>query len=434
MARPLDILILAAGRGSRMKSDLPKVLHPLHGQPLIAHVLDEARALKPRRIGVIVGHGRELVKEAAAAADVEFVLQREQKGTGHAIRCAGRRFAAGEGDVIVLSGDVPLMRAETLRAFVTAHRRSRALASVMTAVLDEPGSLGRIIRDGRGRIERIVEAREASPEQLAIREINSGIYVFRKEELFARLKRLKLHSGSGEYYLTDVIKDLAAEARPVHAYLLEDETEAFGINTLDDLRSAQEALRRRIWQQHAAAGVEIVDPSSTFVAKGVTIGSGTVVWPFSVLMPGVSIGARCRVGPFAHLRTGAVLEDGAEVGNFVEVKNSRLGSMSLVRHLSYVGDAEVGRDVNIGAGVITANYDGRSKHRTVIGDGAFVGSGAILVAPVGVGRDAVVGAGAVVTSGRDVADGETVVGVPARPLARNDDDKKKKARARKRRR
>ncbi|MCB9833339.1 MAG: bifunctional N-acetylglucosamine-1-phosphate uridyltransferase/glucosamine-1-phosphate acetyltransferase [Planctomycetes bacterium] len=433
MARALDILILAAGRGTRMKSDLPKVLHPLHGEPLIAHVLAEARALAPDRIGVIVGHGRELVRAAVAAPDLEFVVQKEQKGTGHAIRCASRSFAAGDGDVIVLSGDVPLMRAETLRAFVAAHRRSRALASVMTAELAEPGSLGRIIRDAGGRIERIVEAREASPEERAIREINSGIYVFRKSELFARLKGLKRQAASGEYYLTDVIKDLAAAGLPVQAFRLEDETEAFGINTLDDLATAQEALRRRIWQDCAAAGVEIVDPSSTFIGKGVRIGAGTVVWPFSVLMPGVSIGARCRVGPFAHLRSGTLLEDGAEVGNFVEVKNSRLGAKTLARHLSYIGDATIGRDVNVGAGVITANYDGRDKHRTEIDDGAFVGSGAILVAPVSVGREAMIGAGAVVTSRHDVAAGETVVGVPARPFA-GKAKKKNKAPARTRRR
>ncbi|MFT7616993.1 MAG: bifunctional UDP-N-acetylglucosamine pyrophosphorylase/glucosamine-1-phosphate N-acetyltransferase [Planctomycetota bacterium] len=427
MARDLDILILAAGRGTRMKSDLPKVLHSLHGQPLIHHVVEEAGQLDPREIALIVGHGRDQVKKAMQGHSVSFVVQKEQKGTGHAIKCSSRRFSGRSGHVMVLSGDVPLLRASTIKDFFQRHKRSRAAASVITATLEHPGSLGRIVRDSRGRLERIVEARDADFAELAIREINSGIYLFKNEALYDGLRRIRPNKNSGEYYLTDVIKNLVADAKKVQAISISDHTEAMGINTLTDLGLAQSALRTRIAFEHAAAGVEFVDPSSTFVSKGVTIGAGTVVWPFSVIMSGVNIGARCRVGPFAHLREGTVLHDEAEVGNFVEVKNSTLGEGTYARHLSYLGDATLGRGVNVGAGVITANFDGESKHLTQILDNAFVGSGAVLVAPVVVGKDAVVGAGAVVPANQNVESGQCVAGVPAKPLPR----KKRKTRLKK---
>ncbi len=427
MARDLDILILAAGRGTRMKSDLPKVLHGLHGQPLIHHVVEEAQQLDPREIGLIVGHGRELVKAAMKAMDVSFVVQKDQKGTGHAIRCSSRRFSGRKGHVMVLSGDVPLLRASTIKKFYDRHKKSRAAASVITATLEHPGSLGRIVRDGRGRLQRIVEARDADFAELAIREINSGIYIFSNQALYEGLRKIRPNKNSGELYLTDVIKDLVAAGKKVQAIAINDPTEAMGINTRSDLDAAQAALRNRIAMEHAARGVELVDPSSTFVSKGVTIGPGTVVWPFSVIMSGVNIGARCSIGPFAHLRPGTVLEDDAAIGNFVEVKNSTVGEGSLALHLSYLGDTTIGRGVNIGAGVITANFDGKAKHETRIRDGAFVGSGAVLVAPVEVGEKAVVAAGAVVTAKKNVEAGQCVAGVPAKPLP----VKKRKARKKK---
>ncbi|MEE9394681.1 MAG: NTP transferase domain-containing protein [Planctomycetota bacterium] len=413
MARDLDILILAAGRGSRMGSDIPKVLHPLLGDPLIRHVIDAALELSPREIGVIVGHARQQVKSELANYDLTFVLQRDQKGTGHAVRCADKHFAGRKGHVMILSGDVPLMRGSTLKSFFQHHKKSRLPASLITASLDHPGSLGRVVRDARGRVERIVEARDADFSELAIREINSGIYLFRNADLFEGLRKLKLHRGSGEYYLTDVIKMLATAGRGVHAESIADPFEALGINTGTELLSAQETLRRRIALEHASRGVEFIDPSSTFVGKGVTIGAGTVVWPFSVIQGGVSIGARCRIGPFAHLRPGSVIEDGAQVGSFVEVKNSRLGRDSMAKHLAFIGDADIGAGVNVGAGAVTANFDGKRIHRTEIGDGAFIGSGSVLVAPAKVGEHATVGAGAVVPKGHEVSAHDTVVGVPA---------------------
>ncbi|HGY91583.1 MAG TPA: bifunctional N-acetylglucosamine-1-phosphate uridyltransferase/glucosamine-1-phosphate acetyltransferase [Planctomycetes bacterium] len=422
MSTDLDIVILAAGRGTRMQSDIPKVLHSLHGRPLIHHVLDAAEAMRPREIVVIVGHGRDAVKAALKGRPVRFVTQTRQLGTGHAVARTRRLLAGRSGAVMVLSGDVPLIRPETLKSLLAQHRRRRAEASLLTAVVDEPGSLGRVLRDGRGRFTGIVEAREADSAQKAILEINAGLYVFRNAALFDGLKRIRRHAESGESYLPDVIKNLAAEGRKVHTLLLDDPDEAMGINTPAELLNAQAILKRRIAQELAAKGVELVDAASTFVAQGVTIGPGTVIWPFSVILGGVSIGARCSIGPFAHLRAGTVIEDGARVGNFVEVKNSTLGSGSLALHLAYLGDVTVGRGVNIGAGVITANFDGRKKHRTDIRDGAFVGSGAILVAPVTVGAKAVVGAGAVVPSKHHVSDGDVVVGVPARSLCESESD------------
>ncbi len=422
MSTDLDIVILAAGRGTRMQSDIPKVLHTLHGRPLIHHVLDAAEAMRPREIVVIVGHGRDAVKAALKDRDVRFVTQTRQLGTGHAVARTRRQLAGRPGAVMVLSGDVPLMRPSTLRGLYAQHRRRRAAASFLTAVVSEPGSLGRVLRDGRGRFTGIVEAREADPSQLEISEINAGVYVFRNDALFDGLKRIRRHADSGESYLPDVVKNLARDGEKVHTVVLDDPDEAMGINTTGELLKAQEILKRRIAQELSAQGVELIDAASTFVAQGVTIGPGTVIWPFSVILGGVSIGARCSIGPFAHLRAGTVIEDGARVGNFVEVKNSTLGSDSLALHLAYLGDVTVGRGVNIGAGVITANFDGRKKHRTDIRDGAFVGSGAILVAPVTVGTKAVVGAGAVVPSKHHVPDGGVVVGVPARPLSSKGSD------------
>ena len=417
MARALDIIILAAGRGTRMPGDRPKVLNALFGEPLIQHVIDEARALVPREIGVIVGYRKEDVRTALAGQDVSFCVQREPQGTGDAVRACRRRFANRDGDVMVLSGDVPLVRGASLKKLLAAHRRRRAASSLFTAVPDDAGSLGRIVRDRTGHLEAIVEARDATPEVLAIREINAGIYVFRNEALFDGLRKIRRHEGSGEFYLTDVVRDLAQAGSRVVAEVLDDPSEAHGINTFMELTRAHSVLRSRILVEHAARGVSFVDPSSTFVAKGVKIGSDTEICPFSVIQAGVSIGARCRIGPFAHLRHGTVIGDDARVGNFVEVKDSRIGAGSSVAHLSFLGDATVGHDVNVGAGTITANFDGISHQSTQVGDGASVGSGTLIVAPNRVGKGATTGAGAVLPAGQEVADGETVVGVPARRLA-----------------
>lgn len=416
MATNLDILILAAGRGTRMQSDLPKVLHTLMGEPLIHHVLDAANGLKPREIGVVVGHGSKDVRSALKDHSVTFCTQKLQNGTGHAVRSASRAFSGRSGHVMVLSGDVPLIRAATLRKFFDDHKKSRAGISLITASMESPGSLGRVVRGPSGRVVDIVEARDADFAELAIREINSGIYIFRNSVLFEGLKKLRAHGRSGEIYLTGLIRDHAEAGKIVNAVNIGDPTEVMGINTGKELISAQAVLRQHIVMHHAASGVEFVDPSSTFVAKGARIGRGTVVWPFSVIMGGVSIGARCRIGPFAHLRGGTQVGDDSQVGNFVEMKDTVLGPDSLALHLAYLGDATTGAGVNVGAGSITANFDGKQKHETTIGDGARIGAGSVLVAPVSIPEDAVVGAGSVVLKNTEIAAGDVIAGVPAKKI------------------
>ncbi len=399
-----------------MHGDQPKVLYTLMGESLIHHVLDSTLDLKPREVGVIVGHGAAEVQSALSDHAVTFCRQREQKGTGHAVRAASRAFSGRKGHVMILSGDVPLIRAATLQKFFEDHKKSRSGVSVITASMDSPGSLGRVSRDEAGNVVGIVEARDADFAELAIREINSGIYLFRNSVLFDGLKRLRPHTGSGEVYLTDLIRHHAEAGKRVNAVNIGDPAEVMGVNTVAELVQAQAVLRHHIVMHHAARVVEFVDPSSTFVAKGAQIGRGTVVWPFSVIMGGVSIGARCRIGPFAHIRGGTQVGDGSQVGSFVEMKETVLGPDSLALHLAYLGDTTVGAGVNIGAGTITANFDGNSKHKTSIEDGASIGAGTVLVAPVTVGAKARTGAGAVVLSDADIESGDLVAGVPAKKI------------------
>ena len=418
MAKPVDVMVLAAGEGKRMKSPVPKVLVDLLGRTLVGHVVAAARPLRPRRLAVVAGKHLEAIRASfAAEPDVRFALQADPQGTGHAVRCGLVAIPKGVGDLFVLCGDVPLLRPETLRLMLRTHRRAKADVTALTAIADDPTGLGRIVRDARGGFVRIVEEKDADPATKAIREINAGVYVFDSSKLRRHLAKLRPNNAQGEYYLTDVLElALKAEGK-VMLVQASDPTETSGINRPSELLRAQGLLHDRLVRDYAEQGVRIVQPSTTHIEVDVEIGPGSVIEPFVVLRKGVRIAARCRVGPFAHLRHGTVLEEGADVGNFVEVKASRLGPGALARHLTYLGDAEVGAGANIGAGVITANFDGTLKHRTRIGAKAFIGSGTVLVAPVSVGAGATTGAGAVVLKGQDVAPGSVVVGVPARPLS-----------------
>lgn len=418
MAKPVDVMVLAAGEGKRMKSPVPKVLVDLLGRTLVGHVVAAARPLRPRRLAVVAGKHLEAIRASfVAEPDVRFALQADPQGTGHAVRCGLVAIPKGVGDLFVLCGDVPLLRPETLRLMLRTHRRAKADVTALTAIADDPTGLGRIVRDARGGFVRIVEEKDADPATKAIREINAGVYVFDAAKLRRHLAKLRPNNAQGEYYLTDVLElALKAEGR-VMLVQASDPTETSGINRPSELLRAQGLLHDRLVRDYAEQGVRIVQPSTTHIEVDVEIGPGSVIEPFVVLRKGVRIAARCRVGPFAHLRHGTVLEEGADVGNFVEVKASRLGPGALARHLTYLGDAEVGAGANIGAGVITANFDGTLKHRTRIGAKAFIGSGTVLVAPVSVGAGATTGAGAVVLKGQDVAPGSVVVGVPARPLS-----------------
>ncbi|WDD95568.1 bifunctional UDP-N-acetylglucosamine diphosphorylase/glucosamine-1-phosphate N-acetyltransferase GlmU [Burkholderia sp. FERM BP-3421] len=434
----MNIVILAAGTGKRMRSALPKVLHPLAGRPLLSHVIDTARTLRPSRLVVVVGHGAEQVQAAVAAPDVQFALQEQQLGTGHAVRQALPLLDPAR-PTLVLYGDVPLTRASTLQRLVDAATDARY--GVLTVTLDDPTGYGRIVRDQGGCVTRIVEQKDASPDELKIAEINTGIVVAPTAQLAMWLGALGNDNAQGEYYLTDVVEQAIEAGFEVVTTQPDEEWETLGVNSKAQLAELERIHQRNQADALLAAGVTLADPArfdlrgtlacgrdvsidvncvfegEVSLADGVTvgphcvirntaIGAGTRIDAFSHL-DGARLGAHTVVGPYARLRPGAQLADDAHVGNFVEVKNAVLGAGSKANHLTYIGDADIGARVNIGAGTITCNYDGANKFRTEIGDDVFVGSDTQLVAPVRVGAGATIAAGTTVW--KDVADGMLVL-------------------------
>jgi bifunctional UDP-N-acetylglucosamine pyrophosphorylase / glucosamine-1-phosphate N-acetyltransferase len=451
--RPLSAVVLAAGEGTRMRSSTPKVLHPLCGRPMILHVLDTLVALPLERIVVVVGHGAEHVtktvhEQLATEVPIEFVEQRVQRGTGDAASVGLTPFADAldaEDDVLVLTADTPLLRAETLAALATEHRLADAAATLLTVDVDDPTGYGRIIRDDRGAVDRIVEQADANDAELELTEINPSIYCFRRSYLAPALRRLSPENAQGEYYLTDAIEVLRRTGHLIVAVPWTDATETLGVNDRAQLAAAERELRRRINERWMREGVSMTDPDRTYIDASVelepdvrllpgvllegrtTIGAGSTIGPDARLVDTIvgedtvitqtvaretEIGDRVTVGPWVSLRPGTQIADDAHVGTFVETKNAVIGEGAKVPHLAYVGDAEIGPGANIGAGTITANYDGREKHHTTIGAGARTGSNTVLVAPVEIGDGAVTGAGSVVT--RDVPPGALAKGVPAR--------------------
>lgn len=441
----LDILVLAAGKGTRMRSDLPKVLHPIGGKALVQHVVDTARQVGGEQILIIVGHGAEKVEERMAAPDVKFVLQAEQLGTGHAVQQALPHLR-GDATVLILYGDVPLTRAETLQKLIATVNDHQM--GLLTVNMQDPTGYGRIVRNMFGEVEAIVEHKDASEEQRKITEINTGIMAVKAKHLQQWLPQLKNNNAQGEYYLTDIIAMAKASNVAIKVEQPNAVEEVEGINN----RQQQAALERFYQKQKAndlmVAGVTLLDPAR-FDCRGnltvgrdvvidincvfigdVTLEDGVVIDPNCVIInskigknshikasshvEGASIAADCEVGPFARLRPGANLADGAKIGNFVEVKKASIGKGSKVSHLSYIGDAKIGADVNVGAGTITCNYDGVNKFITEIGDNAFIGSNTALVAPVKVGAGSTIGAGSIIT--KDVEDAELAI---ARSKQRN---------------
>jgi bifunctional UDP-N-acetylglucosamine pyrophosphorylase/glucosamine-1-phosphate N-acetyltransferase len=425
---PLSVVILAAGQGKRMKSELPKVLQPLAGIPLLAHVVATARWLRPDAIHVVHGHGAEAVRAAIAGDDIRWALQAEQKGTGHAVAQAMPGVPDGH-DVLVLYGDVPLIRATTLADLVS--RSGPDALALLSARLPDPAGYGRVLRDAAGRVARIVEERDASHEERVIAEINTGVLAAPAARLRRWLGALRADNSQGEYYLTDCIGAAVRDGCTVEAVVAASPAEVLGVNDKIQLAEAETTLRASRAAELMRAGVTVVDPLRLDVRGEVACGRDVVldvnvilegkvrlgdrvkVGPNCVLrdceigddsevvancfLEGLTAGMRCVIGPFARVRRGTRLADDVHVGNFVEVKNSELGAGSKANHLSYLGDTTVGGKVNVGAGTITCNYDGASKHRTTIGDGAFIGSGTMLVAPVTVGKDATIGAGSTIT-------------------------------------
>jgi bifunctional UDP-N-acetylglucosamine pyrophosphorylase/glucosamine-1-phosphate N-acetyltransferase len=445
----IAIFVLAAGKGKRMGMDMPKVLAETGSGALIHHVLQSAGELSPKQVLVVTGHGKEHVEKAVLEGagehgysqdTVSFVYQPEQLGTGDAARHAYGALQDFQGTVVILSGDVPLIEGETLKALLKKHEDDRATVSLISARTEKPGSYGRVIRasaDGSGRkpVSKIVEAKDATEEELLCNEINSGIYAIDSAFLGPALSELNNDNAQGEFYLTDVIERAVKEGQTVSAYLIDDIEEVQGVNTPADLTMVLAALKKRRVQELLASGVIIDDPQTTYVDAGVEIEAGVRLGPqvqllgrtklksgvviegnaflkdtvvgegtvlkYCVRLEEATVGKSCMIGPFAQLRPKSELADDIKIGNFVETKNTRMATGAKANHLSYIGDADVGEGVNIGAGTITANYDGYKKSSTVIGAGASTGSNSVLVAPVTIGEGAYVGAGSVITKNVD---------------------------------
>lgn len=422
-------VILAAGKGTRMKSALPKVLHKIGGKPMVQHVLDAAHMAGAARKVVVVGFGAESV-ETTLGSQAEYVVQAQQLGTGHAVMQANDLLQGFDGTVMILCGDTPLLRGETLAKLFAEHQAAKASATVLTACMDDPTGYGRVIRDDSGQVLRIVEQKDANSQELAVNEINTGIYCFERAALFDALRSINCDNVQGEYYLTDVIGILSKNQSKVWAVQVDDEQETLGINSRMQLAEAEKIRRRRKLVNLMDNGVTIMDIDSTFIDEEVSIGPDTVIYPFTWIEGTTNIGEGCEigpssriqnssigdhttlhfiyahdcqigndvtVGPYVHLRPHTVLADGVKIGNFVEVKNSQVGVSSKIPHLSYIGDTDMGAGVNIGSGTITVNYDGKKKYRTTIEDGAFIGCNSNLVAPVIVKSGAYVAAGSTIT-------------------------------------
>ena len=453
-----DVMILAAGLGTRMKSRRAKVLHELAGLPLVTHVLRAAFELAPEAIFTVVGHQSEEVERAvrdrsvrliettsSAAPELEFIIQTEQKGTGHAVMASRELLSGRRGPVVILAGDAPLIESATLKHLVETHKAEQNDATMLTVVMDDPTGYGRVIRDDAGGLLRCVEQKDGSPDELAVREVGVSIYCFEVTSLLGALDRLTTDNAQGEYYLTDVPRIMQQQGKRVGLLCHSNAEEVLGVNTRIELAGLERKLRERKLRELMLSGVTIIDPDTTYIHGDVEIGQDSVIHP-QVIIEGVSrIGSgsvvqswtrlknvnigdgvtvrnscviedstirdRATVGPFARLRAGADIGEKAVIGNFVEVKKSKIGGGSKASHLSYLGDATLGERVNIGAGTVTCNYDGVRKNETIIEDEVKIGSDTMLVAPVRVGRGSVTGAGTVVT--RDVPPDSLAVGVPA---------------------
>ncbi|MDD3906268.1 MAG: NTP transferase domain-containing protein [Candidatus Omnitrophica bacterium] len=408
----IKAVILAAGRGTRMKSDEPKVLHAILGKPMIEYVLDSVGDAGVSGIIVVAGYGSHLLRETVK--DARIVVQKKLLGSGDAVLSAHSALKNYSGDVLVICGDTPLIRAETIKKLIAKHVSSGAAATILTAKLDDPGSYGRITRDAIGRVTGIVEKENASDSERRINEINVGTYCFKAVELFQSLKRVRPDNKKKEVFLTDTIAILRDAGKMIESFQTDDPGEGVGVNTRIDLAESAAILKKRFLAELMLSGVTIEDPFSTTIFPGAKIGKDTIIRSNTVIESDVEIGSGCCIGPFARIRPHVRIGNNVEVGNFVEVNRTKIGDGTKVKHHTYLGDAQLGRNVNIGAGTITANYDGKSKNATIIGDGAFIGVGAVLIAPLRIGKRATVGAGAVVPKNHNVPPGAVVVGVPAR--------------------
>ena len=450
----LETLILAAGKGTRMKSKLPKVLHKVGGKPMLQHVIDVAKQTGSSREVVVIGAGAQLVEETITG--VEFVMQEEQLGTAHAVLMAKEKFENSEGVVMILCGDTPLLTSSLLKKFTIAHENSKCAATVLTAEMPDPKGYGRVMHDEKGNFDKIVEDKDADEEQRKIREVNAGVYCFDVKKLYGALSRVTNNNAQGEYYLPDVLSILKNDGEKVCVFTAEYCEETIGINTREQLSAAGQVLRMRKERELMESGVTIVDPATTFIDIDVEVGQDTIIYPNTYLEGATKIGSDCKIGPnvrflnmqvgnnvtaqfsychdaeidndvtlgpYVHVRPGTKISEHVKVGNFVEIKNSVIGKGSKLPHLQYIGDSDVGENVNIGCGTVTCNYDGKNKYRTKIGNNAFIGCNTNLVAPVSIGDGVYIAAGSTIT--KDVPDNNLAIARARQTNVGNWKDKRK---------
>ena len=434
----LKTLILAAGKGTRMKSELPKVIHEVNGIPMISKIIKVLEILKPEENILILGHKKEEVLKVVGE-NADYVVQTEQLGTGHAVLQAKDKLKDYDGDVMILCGDTPLLREETLKELYKFHKDTDSVTTILTSIYDNPFGYGRIVKEN-GLVKAIVEEKEADAEIKKIKEVNAGVYCFKGRELFEALSKINNNNEKGEYYLTDVIGIQVGEGKQVQSYVLSDNIEILGVNSKVELAQASKVLRDRKNIELMEKGAILIDPATVYIEEDVEIGRDTIIYPGAVLQGKTVIGENCQIlgasrivdsilrnnikvessviedsilengvtiGPFAHLRPKSHLKEKVHIGNFVEVKKSVLEKGVKAGHLTYLGDAQIGEDTNIGAGTITCNYDGKNKFKTIVGKNSFIGSDSMLVAPVIIGENAIVGAGSVIT--KDVPDNSLAV-------------------------
>lgn len=417
MAKNIKTIILAAGKGTRMKSELPKVLHSIAGKPLLQFVLDKVKALGLKDTYVVVGFRQDLVRNYLDKK-IRTVEQKRLLGTADALKAVLGKLKGFKGHLLVLYGDNPLIEKESLENLLRIHTSSGADCTLLAATVNNPFGYGRIIRDNYSRIRRISEEIDATTAEREIKEVNVGAYCFKSQVLPQALKEIKANNKKKEYYLTDIIAIMASLGLSIESAEVKGENEVLGINSREDLAAAAKIIRNRILRDFMANGVTIIDPDTTYIDSNVKIGQDTVVYPYTFIEKDVSIGANCSIGPLCHIRSQVTLKDNVKLGNFVEVSRSKLDKGAMAKHFSFLGDSQIGERVNIGAGVVTANYDGVNKNLTQISEGAFIGSHTVLVAPVKIGKKAVTGAGSIVTKRHNVPDHGVVVGVPARIVNR----------------
>lgn len=407
-------VILGAGKSTRMHSSFSKVLHKIYGKSMLEYVLDDLRSIGINKGIIIINNQSGINKKIHLPKGFRFVFQKQLLGTGHALKQAQKALGDFNGDILVLYGDTPLLTTETLHKLVDKHAASCASCTLLTATMKNPFGYGRIVRDDKNDIIKIVEESSASLYEKMIEEINAGVYCFSAKEVFKALLYLKPKGPKREYYLTDVVEFLTQHRAKIESIHTEDVNEAIGVNSRLDLARAQGLAKNRILTRLMQEGVGIIDPSTTHIYNDVKIDQDTVIYPFTVIESNVQIGKRCRIGPFSRIRPDTVIADEVEIGNFVEIVRSKIGSGTVIKHRCYLGDAEIGNGVNIGAGTITANYDGKKKNKTKIADKVLVGSGTILIAPVSLGKGVTTGAGSVVVKNTHAPAGSLLVGMPAR--------------------